>query len=53
MASTEVKITLRLPPELHAAVQAAAEQAERSLNSQIVWALRQATSTPRPPWGQP
>ena len=33
---------LRLPDDLHAALKAAAEQDERSMNGEILWLLRSA-----------
>lgn len=38
----EVKLQLRLPPELHAALVELATREERSLNGQIVYLLRGA-----------
>lgn len=37
-----VNINLRLPPDVHEAVKAAAERETRSLNGQIVQMLREA-----------
>lgn len=37
----EVKLQLRLPPELHAALVEMAKEEERSLNAQIVYLLRE------------
>lgn len=39
----EVKLILRLPPDLHATLKALAERDVRSLNSEMVYLLRQAT----------
>lgn len=39
----EVKLQLRLPPELHAALVEMAVKEQRSLNGQIVYLLKQAT----------
>ncbi len=41
---TYVAINVRLPPELHAAVKAIAQQEARSLNAQIVVMLRRAVA---------
>jgi hypothetical protein len=35
---------LRLPPDLHAAIQVWAREEERSMNAQIVYLLRQAVA---------
>jgi hypothetical protein len=37
----EVKLMLRLPPELHAAIKEAAQAEDRSLNAQITRVLRE------------
>lgn len=37
----DVKLQLRLPPELHAALVEMAKQEQRSLNAQIVYLLRE------------
>lgn len=37
-----VKTALRLPPDLHAEIHRAAEQAERSYNAEIVHRLRES-----------
>ena len=42
----EIRVTLRLPPDLHAALQALARRDDRSLNRQIVALLRQAVMPP-------
>jgi len=39
----EVKLQLRLPPELHAALVEMAKREHRSLNGQIVYLLSKAT----------
>lgn len=50
----EVKLLLRLPPELHALVKALAERDVRSLNSEIVYLLRRAAEDENHPRsGQP
>ena len=36
-----VKITVRLPAKVHAFLQTRAKQNQRSLNGELVWALRQ------------
>ena len=41
------KITLRMPPEIHAQVKVAAGQNDRSLNSEIVARLRGSLSAYR------
>ena len=45
MTAGDVKITLRLPPELHAALVKAAAEARRSLNSEIVVRLEASTDS--------
>jgi hypothetical protein len=45
---TEKRITVRLPADLHEILLALAKDQERSLNGQIVFLLRQATSSPKP-----
>ena len=42
----EIRLTLRLPPDLHAALQELARRDDRSLNRQIVALLRQAVFPP-------
>lgn len=47
----EIKLILRLPPDLHALVKALAERDERSLNKEIVYLLKRAAAQedqPRP-----
>ncbi|MCY9783654.1 Arc family DNA-binding protein [Nocardiopsis sp. EMB25] len=41
------QVSLRLPDELHTALKDLAEQEDRSLHSQILRILRQATDSPR------
>jgi len=36
------KLNLRLPDDLHAALKAAADEDQRSLNGEILWLLRAA-----------
>ncbi len=42
MHKDEVRVTLRLPADLHAALAAVAQQEQRSPNSEIVYQLRQS-----------
>ncbi|MFD2352437.1 toxin-antitoxin system HicB family antitoxin [Nonomuraea ferruginea] len=44
---TEVRITLRLPADLHARLTAQAKTDRRSLNAEIVHLLEAAIGTPR------
>jgi hypothetical protein len=44
----EIKILVRLPPDLHAILKALAERDVRSLNSEIVYLLRQAAEEDQP-----
>jgi len=37
----EVKITLRVPPELAEAMKRLAREHDRSLNGELVWAIRE------------
>jgi hypothetical protein len=39
---TEVKLTLRLPSDLHEALQRMAKEGDRSVNGQILHLIRQA-----------
>lgn len=41
MATAVIQFLLRLPPDLHAQLKAVAEREQRSLNAQIIYALRQ------------
>ncbi|MEP3527957.1 MAG: toxin-antitoxin system HicB family antitoxin [Sulfitobacter sp.] len=41
------RITLRLPPDLHASLTEIAQREGRSLNNQIVWLLRSASDPDR------
>jgi hypothetical protein len=44
--TSEIRVTLRLPADLHAALQELARRDDRSLNRQIVALLRQAAFPP-------
>lgn len=48
METTIVQLTVRLPADVHAALTATAERDERSLNSQMVYLLRQTLACPKP-----
>ena len=39
---SDIRLTLRLPDYLHAAINTEAKKQERSINNQIVFALKQA-----------
>lgn len=44
----EVKLMLRLPPDVHAAIVEIAKQETRSLNGQLVYFLRKAVAEHKP-----
>jgi predicted HicB family RNase H-like nuclease len=46
MDQEEVKLNLRLAPELHKQLTAEAKRFERSLQREIVWRLRQSLEQP-------
>lgn len=43
----EVKLTVRIPPELHQRIKQLAEDQQRSLNKQIEYLLREAANKHR------
>jgi hypothetical protein len=49
MAEMMVRLMLRLPADLHAALEAWAKEEERSLNGHIVYLLRRAVASRRAP----